>query len=139
MRSITPSRRWIGSKITENIDSTYSCIRSKYPNSFSDSTSCVVLNGKTEKKTLCVDTSDFIDPKEWVSYNIFDCKKDFILYRIYYYEDEEYVLFNPKNRIIISGWKSPSFIEEKSNISVIDFESAELGTASTTTEGRLMK
>jgi hypothetical protein len=113
--------KWIEPKINDKKDSIFLALRKGYPNLFIDSSACLILNGSNEVMSLCNDTSS-TDFKGWVTYSIYDYKFNYLFFRISYYEGEEFILFNPQNKIIKTLWHYPSFNEDQNIFSVINYD-----------------
>jgi hypothetical protein len=95
IKSGTPEK--IELQISTESDSILNIFRKESSSLFSDSASCLILNGENEIKKLCIDTSSS-DTKSWEGFSFIKYTHEFLVFKHYGYEWEEYVLFNPKTK-----------------------------------------
>jgi hypothetical protein len=87
----------------------------QYPHSFANKPQCIFLNSINEQVEICNDSTN---EKEYWSYTIDDYQNGFLYFHEIGYEQEEYTLFNPKNRFIKSVSGYPNLIGTKAMFAV---------------------
>ncbi len=108
---------WTEPKTNQKADSIYKYLRKKFPESFKDSLSGLILKGKNESLFLDYDTSYYGQ-----TYTILDFQLGFLFIHKMVLVGEEYILFNPKNRYIKSVWGYSNFIDSSAIFAVSNNE-----------------
>jgi len=91
------------------MDSVFKILKNKYPEAFQETDSCLTLNGK-EKQILICNNRDQHDIQNWSEYNFSDYQKGYLVVEKDGYEQWEYILFNPKTKVLKSVSNAPVFI-----------------------------
>ncbi len=99
---------YIEPKTNNKIDSILNGMRVKYPGSIKDSLQYLILYSKTGNHYLRNDSSD---PNKMMSYTKLDYKNGFLIFYISHSQGEEYILFNPKSRLLKTVKGYPVFID----------------------------
>lgn len=101
---------FIEPKINNKIDSILTALRVKYPGSIKDSLQYLVLYSNSLNRYLWNDSSD---PNNQISFTKIDYKFGYLIFYFSHSNGEEYILFNPQNKILKSVKGYPVFIDEK--------------------------
>jgi hypothetical protein len=95
-------------KKSEQMDSIFKYLRFEYPASFADSDSCLILMDLNKTK-LCL----YLEENQGMqAYHLADYLKPYMLFQRSGWEWQEFILYNPSNRYLVSFPDSPVFLND---------------------------